>query len=142
MQFIIYEHLRSTADLLQFWIYVAVDQIFSYFQWIEENWSIVSLIIFIYMVICITLYFTVYNAKDTNNVRSSLISKKRILFIISHPDDECMFFGPTVISLSRDKDKSVFLLCLSYGTYNHLVYLYSLEYVLMSILIFSRWLLR
>ena len=117
MKFSIYEQLQSTTDFLRLWIYMIVEQSFTYFQWIEENLSTVSLIVFFYFLVCILLYFTFYNVKDSHNVRSSLIYKKRILFIISHPDDECMFFGPSVVSLSRCKDKSVFLLCLSYGTF-------------------------
>src|SRR5688500_2778006 len=41
------------------------------------------------------------------------------LVIIAHPDDECMFFGPTIVSLMnrrRGRDK-VYLLCLSTGDY-------------------------
>ena len=39
----------------------------------------------------------------------------RILLIIAHPDDECMFFAPTVLSLGRSVRAELFLLCLSEG---------------------------
>jgi len=39
----------------------------------------------------------------------------RILFIIAHPDDECMFFAPTILSLTRCGQYDVFVLCLSTG---------------------------
>lgn len=42
---------------------------------------------------------------------------KRILIVTAHPDDECMFFGPTILSLSRLKNVQVYLLCLSNGNY-------------------------
>ncbi len=49
---------------------------------------------------------------------------KRVLFVIAHPDDEAMFFGPSVTSIvswcnsvsSRD---NVHLLCLSTGSITH-----------------------
>ncbi|XP_065189103.1 N-acetylglucosaminyl-phosphatidylinositol de-N-acetylase-like isoform X1 [Sycon ciliatum] len=45
-------------------------------------------------------------------------SNDLVLFVVAHPDDECMFFGPTVISAVRDAGaRSVHLLCLSTGNY-------------------------
>lgn len=41
----------------------------------------------------------------------------RILLITAHPDDECMFFAPIVLSLGRSVRAEVFLLCLSEGMY-------------------------
>lgn len=38
-----------------------------------------------------------------------------VLIVIAHPDDEAMFFGPSILSLSRDY--TVHLLCLSTGNY-------------------------
>lgn len=40
--------------------------------------------------------------------------KKRNLLIIAHPDDESMFFAPTLLYL-RDQKQGVVLLCLSEG---------------------------
>uniref|UniRef100_A0A1B6LX52 N-acetylglucosaminylphosphatidylinositol deacetylase n=1 Tax=Graphocephala atropunctata TaxID=36148 RepID=A0A1B6LX52_9HEMI len=40
---------------------------------------------------------------------------QRALFVIAHPDDECMFFGPTILQLL--KNHTVYLLCLSTGDY-------------------------
>jgi N-acetylglucosaminylphosphatidylinositol deacetylase len=37
-----------------------------------------------------------------------------ILFVTAHPDDESMFFGPTIADLTRDY--FVHLLCLSQAT--------------------------
>ena len=39
----------------------------------------------------------------------------RILLITAHPDDECMFFAPTVLSLGKSVRAELFLLCLSEG---------------------------
>ena len=43
---------------------------------------------------------------------------RRVLFVMAHPDDETMFFGPSIINLCRQQPKvQVFLLCLSTGDY-------------------------
>ena len=39
----------------------------------------------------------------------------RVLIVIAHPDDECMFFAPTVLALTRSGQHDVFLLCVSSG---------------------------
>lgn len=39
----------------------------------------------------------------------------RVLLVTAHPDDECMFFGPTLISLKKKKNCRIFVLCLSRG---------------------------
>ena len=38
----------------------------------------------------------------------------RVLVVTAHPDDECMFFAPTILAAAGLKC-SVFLLCLSEG---------------------------
>uniref|UniRef100_A0A3Q4AMF7 N-acetylglucosaminylphosphatidylinositol deacetylase n=1 Tax=Mola mola TaxID=94237 RepID=A0A3Q4AMF7_MOLML len=40
----------------------------------------------------------------------------RVLIVTAHPDDECMFFAPTIIQLV-ELHASVHLLCLSQGNY-------------------------
>ena len=40
---------------------------------------------------------------------------KRALIVTAHPDDECMFFGPTIIA--RPATEELFLLCLSIGNF-------------------------
>ena len=46
--------------------------------------------------------------------KRSLKLEGKVLLITAHPDDECMFFAPTIISLTQN-DVEVFLLCLSEG---------------------------
>ncbi|KAI8321868.1 LmbE-like protein, partial [Martensiomyces pterosporus] len=41
-----------------------------------------------------------------------------VLFVTAHPDDECMFFSPTLSYLSKRKDVTVSLLCLSKGDFD------------------------
>ena len=48
----------------------------------------------------------------------SSYSNKRVLFVTSHPDDECMFFGPTIRYFKSVGQ--VFLLCLSKGDHDGL----------------------
>lgn len=43
------------------------------------------------------------------------ITGKNILYVIAHPDDEAMFFVPSILSL-REKNK-LFMLCLSNGNF-------------------------
>ncbi|KAJ1840798.1 hypothetical protein LPJ57_010481, partial [Coemansia sp. RSA 486] len=44
--------------------------------------------------------------------------QKHVLFVTAHPDDECMFFSPTLAALSRRPDVTISLLCLSKGDYD------------------------
>lgn len=41
---------------------------------------------------------------------------KSVLIVTAHPDDECMFFGPTIQGIhSQNPDAKIHLLCLSHG---------------------------
>ena len=59
--------------------------------------------------------------KSLNHVTNVLSSRERdgarirALIVTAHPDDECMFFAPTIIRLV-ELNASVHLLCLSEGT--------------------------
>lgn len=45
-----------------------------------------------------------------------VLQGKRICLLIAHPDDEAMFFSPTLLSLSRPElQNRIFILCLSSG---------------------------
>lgn len=54
----------------------------------------------------------------TSNLASrSGLSNRRITLLIAHPDDEAMFFGPTLLGLTRPElGNQVRILCLSSGT--------------------------
>ena len=70
-------------------------------------------------------------ARSKKNMMIKDISKKssNVLFVIAHPDDECMFFGPAITSMTqpvssdssglRKKAKHVYLLCLSDGNHHN-----------------------
>ncbi|CAG8465086.1 10686_t:CDS:2 [Dentiscutata heterogama] len=45
-----------------------------------------------------------------------MITGLNVLLVISHPDDECMFFGPTLLELGdREYKNRMHVLCLSVG---------------------------
>jgi len=50
--------------------------------------------------------------------KNNLSKECSILLVIAHPDDEAMFFGPTLLSLSKSYNISI--LCLSNGNYEGL----------------------
>lgn len=54
----------------------------------------------------------VMNASSSRETKGEDI---KALIVTAHPDDECMFFAPTIIGLV-DLNASVHLLCLSEGT--------------------------
>lgn len=53
---------------------------------------------------------------DVVRTRLPSLRDKRICLLIAHPDDEAMFFAPTVLALTRpDTGNHVQILCLSTG---------------------------
>ena len=51
-----------------------------------------------------------------NRTESLAIHGRNILLVIAHPDDEVMFFGPTLIGITNSSaENSVRVLCLSNG---------------------------
>lgn len=72
-----------------------------------------------YTIYFITLYFSAaylvlqnLSSNSTKNVISNFGS--RTLLVVAHPDDETMFFGPTILNLMKN-NKSLSILCLSNG---------------------------
>lgn len=56
-------------------------------------------------------------AASTIQMRLPRLTNKRICLLIAHPDDEAMFFAPTLLSLTRpETGNHVKILCLSSGT--------------------------
>ncbi|XP_037950036.1 N-acetylglucosaminyl-phosphatidylinositol de-N-acetylase [Teleopsis dalmanni] len=84
----------------------------------------------VYIVVCLGLYkllfLVTFNGDNVNRlprlIKSiklpSSCSMKRVLFVTSHPDDECMFFGPLIYTLTQ-RDVQVHILCLSNGNYEN-----------------------
>lgn len=77
----------------------------------------------LYAIVCLIVYLLIFRKwtaqwyRNATNVRFP--QSKRTLVVIAHPDDESMFFGPTIISLVK-RNCQVFLLCLSNGNHGKL----------------------
>lgn len=73
----------------------------------------------LYAIVCVVVYVLIVQKwltqwyRHATNVR--LPNTRRALICIAHPDDESMFFGPTILSLTKRTDCQVYLLCLSNG---------------------------
>lgn len=62
---------------------------------------------------------TQFSAPTNRAVRFPRV--RRVLLVTAHPDDESMFFGPTLLALARRRRRcQVYVLCLSSGNYDHL----------------------
>lgn len=70
----------------------------------------------IYCVLCVLLYVGIVRWRVLE-FRRDVRSPKRVLLVIAHPDDECMFFGPTVLNFTANKACTLYILCLSTGNY-------------------------
>ena len=71
-------------------------------------------ILFAVPVVFMTLWF--YTATIAQ-LRFPTLREKAILLLIAHPDDEAMFFAPTLLALTRPElGNHVKILCLSSGT--------------------------
>ncbi|XP_013184105.2 N-acetylglucosaminyl-phosphatidylinositol de-N-acetylase isoform X2 [Amyelois transitella] len=67
-----------------------------------------------YILVCGVVYRR-YARRLPTRTRGSLRAK-RVLVVVAHPDDECMFFGPTIFRLC-EQGADVHILCLSNGNY-------------------------
>nr|CAD7197680.1 unnamed protein product [Timema douglasi] len=65
------------------------------------------------MVYLATVYLKVFS------VYGHLKVARKVLFVIAHPDDECMFFGPVITKLAQKTDSGMYLLCLSQGDHRN-----------------------
>lgn len=74
----------------------------------------ISLWVIGYLVVCCVVYRR-YARRLKTRTRGAL-GAKRVLVVVAHPDDECMFFGPTIFRLC-EQGADVHLLCLSNGMY-------------------------
>ncbi|KAK9507516.1 hypothetical protein O3M35_007356 [Rhynocoris fuscipes] len=83
----------------------------------------IIMIYILYVILNYGIYKKYFNNSDTDKnswwSNRKLTGCTRVLFVIAHPDDECMFFGPTIVSLVKSKAQ-VYLVCLSVGDmYGH-----------------------
>jgi hypothetical protein len=64
------------------------------------------------------LYFKAVWAFFTTPRFQRKIEKRNILYVIAHPDDEAMFFVPSIVQLRKTNE--LYLLCLSNGNFDGL----------------------
>ena len=72
-----------------------------------------------YAALAVPILLTTLWLYTAHVARSSFptLRNKRICLLIAHPDDEAMFFAPTIIALtSEELGNHVKILCLSSGT--------------------------
>lgn len=72
------------------------------------------LTVLIYCVLCVLLYVGIVRWRILE-FRRDVRNPKRVLLVIAHPDDECMFFGPTVLNFTGNRDCTLYVMCLSTG---------------------------
>lgn len=75
-----------------------------------------------YLCVCCVVYRR-YARRLPTRTRGAL-GAKRVLLVIAHPDDECMFFGPTIFRLC-EQGAEVYLLCLSNGIIFFIYYIFT-----------------
>lgn len=78
-----------------------------YSWWLSFTVFVVSVLLLFYLFVC-----NVCRLRTRKNIGAV----GRVLLVIAHPDDECMFFGPTVLGLLQRKCE-LYILCLSNGNY-------------------------
>ncbi|XP_047033133.1 N-acetylglucosaminyl-phosphatidylinositol de-N-acetylase [Helicoverpa zea] len=74
----------------------------------------ISLWVFGYLCVCCLVYRR-YARRLPTRTRGAL-GARRVLVVVAHPDDECMFFGPTIFRLC-EQGADVHVLCLSNGNF-------------------------
>ena len=67
---------------------------------------------YILTIIVLLIGLTVWKASLKQNLTIG-----NTLVVTAHPDDECMFFAPTILDLSKSHPQCVFVVCLSNGNF-------------------------
>uniref|UniRef100_A0A182QWQ5 N-acetylglucosaminylphosphatidylinositol deacetylase n=1 Tax=Anopheles farauti TaxID=69004 RepID=A0A182QWQ5_9DIPT len=87
-------------------------------SYLHETLDHIALVLLAYSLLCIVLYrVVVYRQRRWLVRRAHLPPCNRALLVTAHPDDEVMFFGPTILELRRRQCR-VFVLCLSEGNHD------------------------
>ncbi|XP_050070476.1 N-acetylglucosaminyl-phosphatidylinositol de-N-acetylase [Anopheles maculipalpis] len=92
--------------------------------YLQETLDHIALVLLAYSILCIVLYRVLFHRAAGSAWygrwlvrRSHLPPCNRALLVTAHPDDEVMFFGPTILELRRRQCR-VFVLCLSEGNHD------------------------
>lgn len=83
----------------------------------RKRFAVVRFVFLFILVLSWILYFILaYLVRATPAlIPASLLFAARPLLVVAHPDDESLFFGPTILSLTQDERKSLSVLVLSSG---------------------------
>jgi N-acetylglucosaminylphosphatidylinositol deacetylase len=74
------------------------------------------IVILVLLVIVVALPLLYVYLSQSVVAQYPMLSNKRICLLIAHPDDEAMFFAPSVLALTRpETGNHVKILCLSKG---------------------------
>ncbi len=92
----------------------------------DESNMVVSTLVLFYILFSLVIYALLLNRKKTKLVTEYT---KNVLIVIAHPDDECMFFSPTILHFNSVPNVKVHILCLSSGNYYGLGHLRKKELV-------------
>lgn len=88
---------------------------------LEETLELIIYSVVIFILLNALLYSLIHRYRNGNSkfrfLRATKIPQNvsRVLLVTAHPDDECMFFGPTLIALKKRKNCRIFVLCMSRG---------------------------
>ena len=69
----------------------------------------------LYVLLPSIILASLFNSNELFNTTELAIESQNILLVTAHPDDETMFFAPTILSLTRKTSINLFHLCLSSG---------------------------
>uniref|UniRef100_A0A182N4C0 N-acetylglucosaminylphosphatidylinositol deacetylase n=1 Tax=Anopheles dirus TaxID=7168 RepID=A0A182N4C0_9DIPT len=87
-------------------------------SYLHETLDHIALVLLAYSILCIVLYRALVHRERRWLVRRAHLPQcNRALLVTAHPDDEVMFFGPTILELRRRQCR-VFVLCLSEGNHD------------------------
>lgn len=85
-------------------------------RYIKQNAVNMMYVIVLYELVCLLFFYMVTVRMRTKG--KLFPNVRRVLLITAHPDDECMFFGPTIMKLQQEGSQ-IFLLCLSTGMFKY-----------------------
>lgn len=69
----------------------------------------------LYILLISIVLASLFNSNDLFNTTALAIKSQNLLLVTAHPDDEAMFFAPTILSLTGKPSINLFHLCLSSG---------------------------
>lgn len=90
---------------------------------LEETLELIIYSLVIFVCLNLILYFLIHRYRNGSSKFRFLRHTKlphnvsRVLLVTAHPDDECMFFGPTLIALKKRENCRIFVLCMSRGEF-------------------------